>query len=318
MFPIPNTTIVSESYTAAATWEYDAQNVSGYLYCSGAPVYVRLTLGDAPHSPGGRILPEFFMAPGAQTILVQEDNEPVQKVEVRMANAKGGTVTAQFWGILATAADPIRTFEPTNYFVSAGGGFVPPIIASPLIFQHNNVQVGVEQALDFLDNAWGEWTVVDDGANGRVTTAYKPDPGQSGTGTTVTVSATTEAGATTIVTSVAITVDGATPLLVMGYCPSVAWQPNSVLDVGRVCLFDGATSLGILGTFTSSDTTGTNRRPWYGIAVLDGPFLPGAGAHTYSLRGFKTAAADFLEFTGAGAGLGNLFPISIIVLPTTI
>ena len=312
MFVIPNTTILITNYDPSQSWEYDAENTSGYLFVSGESVFVRLTAGKFGQ---GKVYPEFMVSPGILTI--GSETNPVTKVEVRGLNP--GLTGAQVWGVLATAEDPVQGFTPVNFSVTQGG-FVHPITLTAVIIQHNGVQVDVQPAIDFVDNAWNTWGVIDDGANNRVLISTKPNGGVSGTTTTTTITATNEAGATNIVSAGPITVDGATPLEVRAYAPRVAWQPNVLGDVGTICLFDGAVSLGLLGRFTTEDAAPASLQgtPWHGIAILDGPFLPAAGAHTYSIRGFKSAAADVFELDGGPAGAGNLFPVSLIVIPTTI
>jgi hypothetical protein len=293
MFPIPNTTISSQSYVPAQTFECDSENVSGYLFCSGEPVYVRLTVGllGAP-----RLLPEFFMAPGAQAIVVQDDGEPVTKVEVRAAGAIQST-PGQFWGVLATKTDPLRSFTPINFSINSSGGFVPPIIQTPLIFQHNAIQVGVEGTLDFEDSATNSilWVVTDDAPNGRVKVVGQPnlELDYVESVAAVAITAVTLGTAQTILTSNPLVIPANTNLNIEYFIPRVRnTTAGQTYDIHFV-FFDS-----FIGSGVEIAEVQTGAGDEHFPVFLKRRYIPAAGNHTFSLRAFVSANGATVDADG--------------------
>jgi hypothetical protein len=235
------------------------------------------------------------MPSGAQTILVQEPGEPVIKVEVRLANAVhggGGAATAQFWGVLATALDPLRTFIPTNYFISSSGGFVPPVIQTPVIFQHNDILVGTEGTIDFEDTVPMLWTLTDDGANGRVKVAVNPnlelDYVESFASTNIT--AVTLGTAQTIITSNPITFGAGALVNIEYFIPRVKnTTAGQTYDIHFV-FFDSFVGAGVEIAEVQTGA-GDEHLPVY----LKRRYTPAAGVHTFSLRAFVSANAATVD-----------------------
>lgn len=117
----------------------------------------------------------------------------------------------------------------------------------------------------------------------------------------VVVSATTEAAATTVKTATAVTFDGLTTVRVEFFAPYVDVAANAGGNNVRFVLYDGSSSIGLLGLSGSGQT-----------AVLDGPVMlgreltPSAAAHTYSVRAFRTNANSTV--TGGAGASGNDVP----------
>lgn len=279
MFAIPLTSIPLATYDPSQTWEYDAENISGFLNCSVEPIYVRLTVGWWQYRP----LPEFLLAPGAQ-ILDVKTGEPVRKVEVRLA--KPGGTPAQFWGVLSTATDPIREFIPTNFAITQGGGFVPPIqVITQLQFQHNGALIDTEQAGDFEDTNSLQWNITPDVANSRVkifgNTNLELDlVNVSGP---ITVSATTIGTAQAILTSDPIVIStalGTINLHLECYIPRVKnTTTGQSFDIVFVLTdtFDGSAVQ--IGEF---QLPADSHMPF----KFDRWFVPAAGTHTWAIKAF--------------------------------
>lgn len=121
----------------------------------------------------------------------------------------------------------------------------------------------------------------------------------------VTISATAEASATTIMTAPAVTLDGSTAIRVECFLPALttAAAANAVVVLP---LFDGGTSLGLIGQFRTPAAIGAQTP-----VLVSRQFTPSAASHTYSLRGFQSGGNGTL-FAGAG-GAGAFLPAYIRV-----
>lgn len=112
-------------------------------------------------------------------------------------------------------------------------------------------------------------------------------------------SATTEAGATTIVTANAITFDGATAVLIEFF--AVTHTISAASLNAFMVLYDGAASIGQM--WQGKEATAQAAGSVYGAHR----FTPSAASHTYSIRGYVSAAGDITVYAGAG-GLGVRMP----------
>lgn len=108
------------------------------------------------------------------------------------------------------------------------------------------------------------------------------------------ITATSEATADTVVTAGAVTGDGSTVMLIEFYSPSS--RPDST-GAGRsleVYLYDGSSSIGLMG-FSISQAANAPNRPLY----LARRLTPSAASHTYSIRAIVNVGTGAV---GAGAG----------------
>jgi hypothetical protein len=348
VFSIANTSISFQTYDLDAGRSPQAQTFSssqlltgGYVFCSTAAVYVRLTVGFGGQE---RQLPEFFLPPGAQGVEVdtKSGGNPVKRIEVRAATA----TAAQFWGALSTKTDPIGGFVPASYSVSAGGVVIPPP-AIGLTFQQDGVNKAFEQIADFVSlggiswvisddvpgtralipvpkngfqvadagqlnevildfqNAGGiTWAIADDAANNRVkvTGTVASVLAYAENAGNTSVIVTTEATAVSCVSAGAVTFDGVTPVIIEYYCPDISNASAATIEV-FMALYDGANSIGWTMDANFPATNGYKNGPIYWRRRL----TPSAAAHTYSCRAWVSAAAGVNVQGGAG-GSGNRMP----------
>lgn len=120
----------------------------------------------------------------------------------------------------------------------------------------------------------------------------------SGTGTTVisyvtyaanvTISGTNSGTANTIVTAAAFTADGTTVYCVEFYAPTIT--PG---DVVLLELFEGSTSLGVIGYYAASRDAACTR-----VYVT-----PASGSRTYSVRGWRSAVNGTVNASTGGGGV---------------
>ena len=146
-------------------------------------------------------------------------------------------------------------------------------------------------------------------ASGKVPTAQLPAMNQTlgelayGEFTApVTCAGVAEAGSTPIVTAPAVTLDGATPVVVDVFIPALYFtdQPDAFLH-----LFDGSTSLGQYWFMQGARVVPSS---YMGVVPrISTRLTPGAGAHTFSLRGRVSSGAGMQVIAGAG-GSGNWGP----------
>lgn len=118
----------------------------------------------------------------------------------------------------------------------------------------------------------------------------------------VTVTSATESGATTVVTAPALTANGTDSFWVEFYTPLAEPGVNGD-SVIEIYLFDGTTSLGIVGQVLNS---GAGSFPLSVPVVTKKKITPSAGSHTYSVRASQ-AIANGTIFGGTG-GAGNFMP----------
>jgi hypothetical protein len=114
----------------------------------------------------------------------------------------------------------------------------------------------------------------------------------------VPITAITEATATTIVTASAFTADGTSAYLIDFYCPQVTTPAAGATLAG--ILYDGAASVGwlfamVFGTISQQMPIKATRR-----------LVPAAGAHTYSIRAFRSGASNAAFTAGAGGAAANV------------
>jgi len=128
--------------------------------------------------------------------------------------------------------------------------------------------------------------------------------------TGVGISATTEATANTVVTAGAVTCNGTDAYWIEFFSPQ--WIAGSSANYLAAVLYDGASSVGILGVMGS---TGAQD---YTPAPVRRRLTPSAGSHTYSIRGFISGGANG-QFSAQGGGAGVQVPgyINVSCVPTT-
>ena len=116
----------------------------------------------------------------------------------------------------------------------------------------------------------------------------------------VTSTATTEATATAIVTAGAVTFNGTDVVLVEFFAPTFGVSVTTI--DGELALYDGASSIGIIWV-------GRDALPASGVdsIFVARRLTPSNASHTYSIRGFVSAAGTLTVSGGAG-GSGNRMP----------
>jgi len=111
-----------------------------------------------------------------------------------------------------------------------------------------------------------------------------------------------EASATTVVTGGAVTYDGSTIVQVEFFAPVIT--PNATAaDNLNLWLFDGSSSIGLLGQYTAA-TSATYRTP----AFVSRRLTPSNASHTYSIRATVTAAARTGTVQAGAGGAGAYMP----------
>ena len=114
----------------------------------------------------------------------------------------------------------------------------------------------------------------------------------------VPITAGTEATANPIVTAPPFTANGTSVYLIEFYCPQVVGAgANATL---ACILYDGASSAGWL--FVMVFASQAQQMPIHATRRL----VPSAGAHTYSVRAFRTGAANAAFTAGAGGPAANV------------
>ncbi len=133
---------------------------------------------------------------------------------------------------------------------------------------------------------------------------YEIDYAQITTATT-SITATTEATANNIVSGNAITYDGSTTVIVHFFAP---YNSPDTASAGRsivYCLYDGSSSIGIIGS-VRTPVSGTSLR----VPVkLEYRLTPSNASHTYHIKAYVPSGTGLVE-AGAG-GVGNLVPAFI-------
>lgn len=122
----------------------------------------------------------------------------------------------------------------------------------------------------------------------------------------VTVTATSEATATTVVTSGSVTVDGATTVVIEFYTPNIQFLPNSLGNSMILDLYEDSTILGRIQAFRPPAAASMQA-----AAVGKVTRLPASGAHTFTVKGWKSNASD-TAIVKAGAGGTGAFVASYI------
>lgn len=124
---------------------------------------------------------------------------------------------------------------------------------------------------------------------------YEFDYAQATSG--VAPTATSEATANTVVTGNAVTYDGSTAIWVEFFTPAA--RPDST--AGRTmtfALYDGSSSVGLMGTITMAASTGDTK-----TILLRYRLTPSAAAHTYSIRAYVSAGTGSISGQAGGSGL---------------
>lgn len=119
------------------------------------------------------------------------------------------------------------------------------------------------------------------------------------------VSATTEAAASTIHTSNAVTYDGSTTIWIEFWAPYVDVAANAGSNNIQFCLYDGASSIGLFSLNGGGSTAAVDQ----GGVTLKRRLTPSAGAHTYSIRAFRSNAN--CTVVGGAGGVGVSMPMYI-------
>lgn len=112
----------------------------------------------------------------------------------------------------------------------------------------------------------------------------------------VNIASTTEATGTTIISPGALTFDG-TAVMCHFFAPYVKADTASAGDFVTICLFEGATEIGRLG---SSLSVITANQTFFSMSLFL-RFTPTAAAHTYTVTAFSTSTTGTPQ-VGAGAG----------------
>jgi len=112
--------------------------------------------------------------------------------------------------------------------------------------------------------------------------------------------ATTEAGANTVVSANSVSFDGATTVLIEFFCAT--WSQSSTTQDGILALYDGS---GSIGQIWQGNTPRANAGA-SGIYVVR-RLTPSNASHTYSIRGYVSAASTFTLY-GASGGSGARMP----------
>jgi hypothetical protein len=142
-----------------------------------------------------------------------------------------------------------------------------------------------------------------DGANA---TAFELPPGYEFNYTQVTsnvnITATVEASANTLITAGAVVFDGSTTVLIEVFSQRI---DTSALTDNNQCilnLFDGGTDIGRIAQFGSINGVDAGIAPLYVARRI----TPSAASHTYSLRGWNTAASTCVMQAGVGGAATSM------------
>lgn len=125
----------------------------------------------------------------------------------------------------------------------------------------------------------------------------------------VTVTGTTEGGATTVVTSGSVTVDGATAIMIEFFSSNAQFIAATVTNGLTLDLYEDSTILGRISKLINTAISNT------GGTSVSGRFrrTPGSGAHTYTVKAWKTAAGDTGIVKAGSGGTGAFVPAFIRV-----
>lgn len=110
----------------------------------------------------------------------------------------------------------------------------------------------------------------------------------------VSPTATTEGAANTVVTASAVVFDGSTKCNIEFFTP-ICRANNGAGDRMTFVLYDGASSIGLLGGIGQGSTSGNE----YKTVKLSRIITPSAASHTYSIRAYVSTGTGVI---GAGAG----------------
>jgi hypothetical protein len=109
------------------------------------------------------------------------------------------------------------------------------------------------------------------------------------------ITATTEATANTIVTGASIAYDGATSVMIEFFAPSFRPDTGAAGRRMDIVLYDGASSIGFLGTFITPAASAMNI-----ATTLQRKITPSNASHQYSIRAFVNSGTGIVS---AGTGL---------------
>jgi hypothetical protein len=123
----------------------------------------------------------------------------------------------------------------------------------------------------------------------------------------VNITATSEATADTIVTGNAIAYDGSTAVNLEFFCPYYTAIASAARD-HLLTLYDGASSIGFMALM-SWPSSASSQRPGPVRTVVR--FTPSAATHTYSIRGYVSAAGTGVVGAGAGPAASTHMPAYI-------
>lgn len=150
-----------------------------------------------------------------------------------------------------------------------------------------------------------QWTTAAGVAAG---TPYEVDYVALTTG--VNITATAEGSADTIVTANAVAFDGSTIAIIEFFVPRARPQAtgSATLDI---VLYDGASSIGLLGRLTAAAAVSQNT-----ALHLVHRLTPSNASHTYSIRGIVSTGTGVV--TGAAGGSGAVMPGFIRISKLTV
>lgn len=158
---IPNTTVSSQSYTAALQFGFFDVFAYGYFTVANNPVFVQMLLGERGQAHPG---PELYLPPGTYP-LQAGTRQPIAGIRFRAASA--ATPAPQVFGTIFYAGEAsVQAGNPYSSTISPSGGVTPGQLS--LTVQHNGVVVAAEPVLDFEDASGFVWTVADDAPNTRI------------------------------------------------------------------------------------------------------------------------------------------------------
>lgn len=123
----------------------------------------------------------------------------------------------------------------------------------------------------------------------------------------VTITGATEAGATTIITSGSVTFDGATVAVIEFYASNIQVIAGTIADGVTIDLYEDASILGRISKITPPAITNTMGVSVTGLLRR----TPGSGAHTYTVKGWKTSAGDTGIVKAGSGGTGAFVPAFI-------
>jgi hypothetical protein len=113
--------------------------------------------------------------------------------------------------------------------------------------------------------------------------------------------ATTEATANTVVTAAAVSFDGSTTVLIEFFAP-YASPTNTAGAYVFFVLYDGSSSIGLMGAIRTPSATGDHVVP----VRLTHRLTPSNASHTYSIRAYVSSGTG--EVVGGSGGTGNYVP----------